>query len=157
TELLLARSDHGSRRYYSMTNQILATHEEYYRVLEQTQECSEDVTQWLEWFFKTLQAALEKSDNAIQFTLERATFWKSIESVSLNERQRSVLNRLKNDFEGKLTASKRAKLCKTSRDTTLRDIKDLLDKNVLVQDKSGGRSTSYHLANLESEQTRAGI
>jgi Fic family protein len=45
-----------------------------------------------------------------------------------------------------MRTSKWATLAKCSSDTALRDIKDLLDQGVFVQEDSGGRSTSYSLA-----------
>lgn len=146
TELLLARSDKSPRRYYSMAGQILNHREEYYTILERTQKGSCDITSWLNWFFVMLNAAIEQSEQGIGLVLERAAFWKKLNGVALNERQHTVLKRLQNGFEGKLTARKWAKLCKTSPDTALRDINDLISKGILIKDAQGGRSTSYSLA-----------
>ena len=66
--------------------------------------------------------------------------------VPLNERQRRLLNRLLDGFEGKLTKSKWAKIAKCSPDTALRDILALVDRGVLVRNPGAGRSTSYGLA-----------
>ena len=69
-----------------------------------------------------------------------------INETPVNDRQRSVINRLLDGFEGKLSSSKYAKLAKCSADTALRDINDLLDRRILVRESAGGRSTSYRLA-----------
>jgi Fic family protein len=69
--------------------------------------------------------------------------------VEFNERQREIVNRLLNGFEGKLTSSKWAKLAKCSQDTALRDMEDLVRKKVLVKDAAGGRSTSYSLVEMK--------
>lgn len=146
TELLLARSDHTPRRFYSMAHQILADRETYYTVLERTQKGSGDLTAWLTWFLQTLRKSIDQSALSLQEVLDRSAFWKRMEGVALNERQRSMLARLKGDFRGKLTAKKWATMCKVSPDTALRDINDLMDKGILKRDAAGGRSTAYLLA-----------
>lgn len=145
TELLLARSDGSPRRFYSMAEQILAAREEYYDVLEKTQKGNADITAWLSWFLQTLNKAIDQSSKTIRLVLDRAEFWRKLDGFSLNDRQRMMLGRLKAGFEGKLTTTKWAKICKTSPDTALRDINDLIEKGILKQDSSGGRSTSYLL------------
>jgi len=69
----------------------------------------------------------------------------------VNDRQRKVINLLLDDFEGKLSTSKYAKLTKCSADTALRDIRSLLDLGILIQDSGGGRNTSYHLTMPEAD------
>jgi Fic family protein len=145
TELFLARSDRCPRRFYSMANQILAVRKEYYTMLEKTQKGSGDITAWLTWFLLTLKKAIEQSSEVVCLVLERAEFWRKLDGVTLNDRQRNLLSRLKNGFEGKLTTSKWAKICKVSSDTALRDINDLVSKGILTQKTGGGRSTSYRL------------
>src|SRR5207245_484330 len=117
----------------------------YYDVLEMTQKGSVDVTPWMDWFLVCLDRAIQGSQNTLAAVLYKARFWKSMETVSLNERQRSVLLRLLEGFPGKLTTSKWAKLTKSSQDTALRDILDLVEKGVLIKSSEGGRSTSYTL------------
>jgi hypothetical protein len=65
-------------------------------------------------------------------------FWKAHAGESFNDRQRKVINRLLDGFEGKLTSSKWAKLTKCSQDTALRDISDLLSCRILTKDEAGG-------------------
>ncbi|MEG2533087.1 MAG: Fic family protein [Gordonibacter sp.] len=149
TEMLLARSDRSSRRFYSMAEYIYAHRASYYQELERAQKGDSDVTAWLTWFLVALDASLERSLEDVRAVLERSRFWKQLESVSLNQRQRLVLERLKGNFEGKLTASKWAKMCKVSPDTALRDINDLIGKGILGRAEGGGRSVSYVLRNAE--------
>ncbi|WP_080803226.1 Fic family protein [Arabiibacter massiliensis] len=143
TEMLLARADRSPRRYYSMARHVLSHREGYYAALERAQKGTSDATEWLAWFLRALTASIEESACAVRGALERETFWKSLEGVPLNERQRSMLSRLKGGFEGKLTSRKWAKMCKVSPDTALRDINDLVEKGVLEREAGGGRSTSY--------------
>jgi Fic family protein len=71
--------------------------------------------------------------------------WQRLNETPVNDRQRLVINRLLDGFEGKLSSSKYAKLTKCSPDTALRDIKELMGKGILLQDQAGGRSTHYLL------------
>jgi len=145
TDLQLARSDSSPRRFYSMSNQIWVEKENYYAVLERTQKGGGDVTDWLLWFFACLSRSLQSSEQVLEEVFRRAAFWQAHADPIFNERQRKILQRIMSDFEGKLTSSKWQKLAKTSQDTALRDIKDLVQKGVLVREESGGRSSSYRL------------
>lgn len=146
TDLLLARSDGNPQRLYSMATFILAHREDYYRQLESAQHGTTDITGWLRWFLDALASTLDQSMVAIGAALARQAFWQGAEGLALNERQRKMLYRLQGGFEGKLTASKWAKICKVSPDTALRDINDLVGKGLLARSPEGGRSTSYRLA-----------
>jgi Fic family protein len=72
-----------------------------------------------------------------------------ITRTPINERQRLILNKLFGDFEGKLQTSKWAKIVKTSTDTALRDIKDLVEKGILKQTDEGGRNANYELVDFK--------
>ena len=106
------------------------------------------VTRWLEWFLECLGRAFDRAETILATVLNKARFWERFANVEFNERQREIVNRLLNGFEGKLTSSKWAKLTKCSQDTALRDIEDLIRKKVLVKASAGGRSTSYSLAKV---------
>lgn len=145
-ELFCCRSDGDSRRFYSMAEYILRHRSEYYNALESAQRGSSDITQWLEWFLLALRASIESSIHSVDDVLARDAWWHELGSTVLNERQLKILKCLLEDFEGKLTTGKWAKMCKVSSDTALRDITDLVDKGILVRDETaGGRSTSYRL------------
>lgn len=145
TDLLLARAEGSGDRFYSMSAQILAERKRYYEVLQKVQHSSGDITEWLQWFLHCLQSAMLSTETTLRKILQKATFWKLHDQTPLNERQRFMLNRLFDNFEGKLQTSKWAKMTKTSNDTALRDIKDLVEKGILLQTKDGGRSASYEL------------
>jgi len=148
TDLMLSRADGIRERYYSMSSQILLERKQYYEVLQKVQHSNGDITDWLIWFFHCLKNALVSSETALQNVLRKTFFWKAHENTMLNARQRLVLNKLLDGFEGKLKFSKWAKIAKCSPDTALRDIKDLIEKGILKQENQGGRSTNYELANL---------
>lgn len=148
-DMVLARSEQSPQRFYSMSAQIRQERKEYYEILEATQKGDLDITRWLEWFLACLGRAFDRAETILATVLEKARFWERFAKVEFNERQRQIVNRLLNGFEGKLTTSKWAKLAKTSQDTALRDIEDLIRKKVLVKDSAGGRSTSYSLARMK--------
>jgi len=148
SDMTLARSEKSPQRFYSLSSQILQERASYYDVLEMTQKGTLDVTPWMDWFLACLDHAIQGAQTTLAAVLSKARFWKSMEGVSLNERQHSVLLRLLEGFQGKLSTSKWAKLTKSSQDTALRDILDLVEKGILLKNPEGGRSTSYTLASI---------
>jgi Fic family protein len=145
-DLMLARSDRTGGRFYSMSSQIEAERKQYYLELESTQRGGLDVTPWLAWFFACLERAIDRADDTVGAVLSKAALWERVNRQPVNERQRRVINRLLDGFVGLLTTSKYAKLAKCSPDTALRDMRQLLERGILVQNPGRGRSTSYRLA-----------
>jgi Fic family protein len=144
-DMQLARSDESSQRFYSMSAQIRKERNAYYDILEKAQKGTMDITAWLEWFMACLDRALRATEETLAGVMQRAKFWEIHASTAFNGRQKLMLTKVLDHFEGKLTTSKWAKMTKCSHDTALRDIQDLVDKRVLVKDEGGGRSTGYHL------------
>jgi len=144
-DLCLARSEKSSQRFYSMSAQIRAKRKAYYDILEAAQKNTTDITPWLEWFLECLGGAIDGAATLLSSIMAKARFWERVEGKELNSRQRIVLNRLLDGFEGNLTTSKWAKLTKSSQDTATRDIQDLIQKGILERSPQGGRSTSYNL------------
>lgn len=142
-DMQLARAENSPQRFYSMSAEIRAQRNAYYEILEATQKGDLDITNWLQWFLERLDRALLNAEDLLANVLAKAAFWDRHRDNQINERQRKVLNRLLDGLEGKLTSSKWAKLTKVSQDTAARDIKDLIEKEMLRQDEGGGRSTSY--------------
>ena len=156
-DLTLARAEGSSERYYSMSSQIEAEKKQYYLKLEQSQKGGVDITAWLEWFLGCLGRAVAGAESALESVLRKARTWERInQQPALNERQRKVINRLLDGFQGKLSTSKYAKLAKCSSDTALRDIAGLIEQGLLIQETGGGRSTSYQLVEPESGSATAG-
>jgi Fic family protein len=148
-DMALARSEDSSQRFYSMSAQIRVERKDYYDILEGTQKGDLDVTAWLNWFLGCLGRAVNGAEEILANVLKKAHFWEVHAGEKFNDRQKNVLNRLLDGFEGKLTSSKWASLGKTSQDTASRDIDDLMQRGILVKDEPGGRSTSYSLAEGE--------
>lgn len=145
TDMLLANSENSSQRFYSLSNQILTEKKGYYHILQKVQHSNGDISEWLTWFLTCLNRALESTELTMRKVIHKADFWDKHKETPFNNRQRLMLNKLLDGFDGKLKTSKWAKIAKCSADTALRDIKDLIDKGVLKQDDSGGRSTNYEL------------
>ncbi len=148
TDMLLARAESSGERFYSMSSQILIERKQYYEILQKVQHSAGDITEWLDWFLHCLKNAMLATENTTQRILKKAEFWKLHEHTVINERQRLVLNKLFDGFEGKLQTSKWAKITKASTDTALRDIKDLVAKGILQQTNEGGRNSNYELPDL---------
>ena len=145
SDLALARSESSPKRFYSMSAQIRLERNDYYAILERTQKGTLDVTGWMHWFLGCLDRAFDGAEATLAGVLRKARFWETHAGESFNDRQRKVVNRLLNGFEGKLTSSKWAKLARCSQDTAHRDILDLVKRGILAKDGAGGRSTSYSL------------
>src|SRR5579863_6182034 len=147
-DMALARSEGSPQRFYSMSAQIQKDRAAYYDILQQTQRGPLDITPWMKWFLGCLGRAIDGAQIVLKSVLSKARFWEKFSATPLNDRQRKVVNRLLDGFEGKLTTSKYAKLTDCSQDTALRDILGLVDRGMLIQGDAGGRSTSYELIEI---------
>lgn len=144
-DMQLARADATPQRFYSMSAQIRKERNQYYDILEATQKSSMDITRWLSWFLQCLGRAIDAAAQTLAAVLQKARFWEQHATTLLNNRQQLMINKLLDGFEGNLNSSKWAKITKTSPDTALRDIQDLMNKKILVKEVGGGRSTRYKL------------
>jgi Fic family protein len=146
-DLFLARADGCPERFYSMSTRIEAERKDYYRVLERTQRGGLDITPWMTWFVGCLDRAIDQAGSLTAGVLRKAAVWRRVhDGLPVNERQRRVVNKLLDGFDGFLTTSKYARIARCSADTALRDIGDLVERGVLVRNAAGGRSTSYRVA-----------
>jgi len=145
TDMQLARADGSEQRFYSLSAQIRLERNKYYEILESTQKGSVDITEWLYWFIKCFEHALSATDQTLAKILFKAKYWEYLNKADLNDRQKLMLNKLLDGFDGKLNSSKWAKIAKCSQDTAGRDIQALLNQNILIKEGAGGRSTSYIL------------
>ena len=145
TDMLLARSEHSAKRFYSMSNEMKILQKEYYDVLEKTQKGDGDITAWLLWFLDCFDRALSSTEETLASVLAKARFWENHRDLAVNGRQRKIINMQFDGFFGQLTSGKWAKIGKCSTDTALNDIKDLVEKGILRKNDEGGRSTNYSL------------
>jgi Fic family protein len=144
-DLLLARADGSPQRFYSMSAQVERDRGAYYDILERTQKRSLDVTEWLAWFLASVKSAVDDAQHTVDAVLIKTRFWQAWGATPMNERQLTLLNRLLDGFDGKLTSRKWATMARCSPDTALRDINELVERGVLRRSEAGGRSTSYEL------------
>lgn len=142
TDMLLAKAENTDQRFYSVSAQIRKDRKDYYDILEKTQKGDMDITNWLAWYLECLHKAIENTKETLSIVFNKAHFWHKYSIVTFNDRQKKVLNRFLDGFEGSLTSSKWAKISKSSQDSANRDIADLIEKNILKKIGSG-RSTKY--------------
>ena len=148
-DMALARADGSPQRFYSLSAQVESERKDYYNALERQQKGGLDITPWLTWFLGCFDRALAAAEGAALTVIDTSRLWEWINRDPVNDRQRLVINRLLDAFEGHLTNAKYARLAKCSPDTALRDVQTLLNRGVLVRNLGGGRSTSYRLARLD--------
>jgi Fic family protein len=145
SDMILAQSDNSSQRFYSMSAQIMIERKQYYNNLEQAQKGDLDITTWIKWYLNCLINALKSTENNLMKVLSKAEFWNKHAKTIISERQKKLINKLLDDFEGDLTSSKWAKIAQCSKDSAIRDINDLIVKEILQKAEAGGRSTNYEL------------
>jgi len=145
TDMILAQSDNQSTRFYSMSTQIRNERKQYYDILELAQKGGLDISDWLEWFLECLLNALKSSEILLGKVIFKHHFWIKNALRLENDRQKKILNMLLDGFDGKLTTTKWSRIGKCSQDTALRDIQDLMEKQILYKLPGGGRSTGYDL------------
>jgi Fic family protein len=144
-DMWLAKSDNSKIRFYSLSNQIYKEHKHYNNIIEATQKGTSDITKYLEWFLGCFERALMASEQNLEIILDKAHFWDRHKSTNINERQRLVINYLYDNYSkevGFLRTSTYAKLTKCSTDTALRDLQDLVAKEMLKAEDSG-KKTNY--------------
>jgi Fic family protein len=156
-DMLLAQSDKSNQRFYSMSAQIRIERKQYYDILEKTQQGDLNITNWILWFLKCLIHALHSTDAVLGKVIFKGIFWQIHAKTIFNERQKNLINKLLDGFDGKLTSSKWAKIAKCSKDSAIRDINDLIDKKILRKEEAGGRSTNYELIRYAGSQPSAAV
>lgn len=145
-DMALARADNISDRFYSLSTQFAFERKDYYNQLERQQRSTPEITGWLEWFLDCLGRAISNAEELLGKVLFKAKLWDEVNQHPVNERQRLIINRmLEDNFVGHMNTSKYAKLAKCSTDTALRDIQDLVSREIFIKNPGGGRSTSYRL------------
>lgn len=148
-DMLLTRADNTPNRYYSMSTQIASEREEYYNQLMRQQRGNLELTNWLEWYLACMNRALDNSEHILKNVYYKNSVWHKLNQCALNDRQRKIISRMLDNFEGHMNTSKYAKLAKCSTDSALRDIQSLSNFGLLIKNPGGGRSTSYRLVGLE--------
>ena len=145
SDMMLARGEKSEFRFYNVSSQINKDKKHYYSILEKTQRGNGDITEWVAWYAKTILASLEEADTTISAILNKSFFWQKVSATPLTERQTQVLNIFLDGYEAKITSKTWATLAKCSKDTAIRDIQDLVEKNILREDIPGAKRPSYSI------------
>jgi Fic family protein len=148
----LAQSEDSGQRFYSVSSQIRKERTHYYDSLETAQKGDVDVTDWLVWFLACFSRAIDGAEAGSATVLRKADFWQRYAREPLIDRQKTMLNRYLDGFEGNLTAKKWAKMTKVSIPTAQRDINDLVERGILQRNAGGSKNTSYDLANTQGSR-----
>ena len=145
SDMLLARADKSEFRFYNISSQINKDKKRYYDILEKAQHGDGDITEWICWYANTLSLALDEAENIVSTILNKSFFWQKASSIPLSQRQTDMLNLFLDGYEAKITSKTWASLAKCSKDTAIRDIQDLVDKEILQEDIPGAKRPSYSI------------
>ena len=145
SDMLLARADKSEFRFYNISSQVNKDKNHYYDILEKTQHGDGDITEWISWYASTLAIALDEAENVVSKILNKSIFWQKVSAVSLSQRQTDILNLFLDGYEAKITSKTWASLGKCSKDTAIRDIQDLVAKDILREDIPGAKRPSYSI------------
>ena len=145
SDMLLARADKSEFRFYNISSQINKDKKRYYDILEKAQHGDGDITEWICWYANTLSLALDEAENTVSTILNKSFFWQKASSIPLSQRQTDMLNLFLDGYEAKITSKTWASLAKCSKDTAIRDIQDLVDKEILREDIPGAKRPSYSI------------
>ena len=145
SDMLLARGEKSEFRFYNVSSQINNDKNHYYDILERMQHGDGNITEWLVWYMQKLEDALDEADTIVTTILNKSFFWQKASAVPMTERQTQMLNLFLDGYEAKITSKTWATLAKCSKDTAIRDIQDLVDKNILIEDIPGAKRPSYSI------------
>ena len=145
SDMVLARGENSEFRFYNVSSQINKDKNHYYDILERMQHGDGDITEWLVWYMQKLVEALNEADSIVTTILNKSFFWQKVATVPMTERQTQMLNLFLDGYEAKITSKTWATLAKCSKDTAIRDIQDLVDKNILVENIPGAKRPSYSI------------
>lgn len=153
SDIILARADKSELRFYNISSQINKNKKHYYDILEKTQRGDSDITEWVLWYAKTLSMAVDEANSNISTVLNKSIFWQKISKIQLSQRQKDILGIFLDGYEAKITSKTWATLAKCSKDTAIRDIQDLVSKNVLCEDIPGAKRPSYSIVYNPEDST----
>ena len=145
SDMLLARADKSEFRFYNISSQINKDKKRYYDILEKAQHGDGDITEWICWYANTLSLALDEAENIVSTILNKSFFWQKASSIPLSQSQTDMLNLFLDGYEAKITSKTWASLAKCSKDTAIRDIQDLVDKEIIREDIPGAKRPSYSI------------
>ena len=145
SDMLLACGEKSEFRFYNVASQINKDKKHYYDILERMQRGDGNITEWMVWYLQKLIDALDDAETIVSTILNKSFFWQKVSSIPMTERQTQMLNLFLDGYEAKITSKTWAALAKCSKDTAIRDIQDLVEKNILKEDIPGAKRPSYSI------------
>lgn len=149
-DMALSQAENSKMRFFSISNQINKDKKRYYSILEKTQKGNCDITDWLTWYLECMLRSIKLAETILGQVLNKAIFWQNHASISLTERQTNIINLYLDGYQAKLTIKNWAKKAKVSQDTAARDIKSLVQKNILIPQQGKVRDAHYGIVCNES-------
>lgn len=153
SDMMLARGDKSQFRFYNISSAINNDKKHYYDILERSQKGDGDLTEWIQWYVETLISALDTSEIMLNTVLNKTVFWQRASKTPMSERQTATLNLFLDGYESKITTKQWAALNKCSKDTANRDIQDLVEKGILIEDIPGAKRPSYSIIYIDRDIT----
>lgn len=144
--MLLARSEDTTRCQYALNEQILKDRENYIQTLFKAQAGNGDLTEWILWFLNAMQKSIEDSKKEIAGALKKMQFLQKNQQADLSGRERRIIEAVWNgELPAVFSVKEVAAFTGTSHDSALRDIQDLIQKEIVRPENKGGRSQKYSL------------
>jgi len=151
----LACAEKSGIRLYSISNEFEKNRDDYYALLEKYQRGScLDLTEWINWFLQQITSAANTSMHRLNKIRLTTLFWDKNRDVSFNTRQTKLITRLleTDDFEQGISRGKYKSLAHTTDITAARDLKDLVDKHILLP-VGEGRARKYNRSYIPTRKT----
>lgn len=144
--MLLARSEDTTRCQYALNEQILKNREKYIETLFKAQAGNGDLTEWILWFLDAMQKSIEECKREITGALKKMQFLQKNHQADLSGRERKIVEAVWNgELPAVFSVKEVAAFTGTSHDSALRDIQDLIQKEIVRPENKGGRSQKYSL------------
>lgn len=145
-DMALSQADDSTLRFFSISRQINKDKRKYNDILERCQKGGCDITLWIDWYLDCMSRAIESAGEMLSSILDKSIFWQTHSQVVVSDRQKTALNIYLDGYCGKLNVKNWAKQVKVSDDTAGRDVKDLVEKGILVPQPGRVRDVSYGIS-----------
>lgn len=145
-DMALSQADDSTLRFFSISRQINKDKRKYNDILERCQKGGCDITLWIDWYLDCMSRAIESAGEMLSSILDKSIFWQTHSQVVVSDRQKTALNIYLDGYCGKLNVKNWAKQVKVSDDTAGRDVKDLVEKGILIPQPGRVRDVSYGIS-----------
>lgn len=145
-DMALSQADDSTLRFFSISRQTNKDKRKYNDILERCQKGGCDITLWIDWYLDCMSRAIESAGEMLSSILDKSIFWQTHSQVVVSDRQKTALNIYLDGYCGKLNVKNWAKQVKVSDDTAGRDVKDLVEKGILIPQPGRVRDVSYGIS-----------